>query len=197
MKRGIVVPTIIFTIAFLFLVSCSKKQEEQSKERQQPSLTQGTMESNSTAGIHWSVSKRWIAQPLRTMRVATYAAPAAEGDAEGGECAVFYFGNNQGGNIDANIDRWAAQFENAGKPSRSSREVNGLKVTLVQISGTYLAPSGPMMQSQGKKENYRLLGAIVEAPEGLVFFKYTGPTKTIAATETEFNDLVDSMKKQE
>ena len=87
--------------------------------------------------------------------------------------------------------------EVAGKRTveRSSREVNGMKVTLVSISGTYLSPGGPMMQSQGKKENYRLLGAIVEGPEGSVFFKFTGPAHTVAAAEATFNTFISSLAK--
>jgi len=46
-----------------------------------------------------------------------------------------------------------------------------------------------------KKEHYRLLGAVVEAPEGLVFFKCTGPSKTVAAAEAEYNTLLQSLKK--
>jgi hypothetical protein len=130
------------------------------------------------------------------MRIATYAVPAAEGDTEQGECAVFYFGNEQGGGVDANIDRWVGQFENPGVPSRAAKEVSGLKVTLVQVSGTYLSPGGPMMQSQGKKDNYRLYGAIVEAPQGAVFFKLTGPAKTVGTAEGEFNAMIESIAKQ-
>jgi hypothetical protein len=129
------------------------------------------------------------------MRIATYTVPAAEADEESGECAVFYFGGGQGGDVVSNIDRWVGQFENA-KPTKSSKELNGLKVTLVQISGTYLAPGGPMMQSTGKKEDYRLLGAIVDAPGGSVFFKFTGPAKTVAAAAEEFQALVGSLEKQ-
>lgn len=78
---------------------------------------------------------------------------------------------------------------------RSLQMVNGIKVTLVKISGAYLAPTGPMMQSQGKKENYRLLGAIAEAPEGSVFFKFTGPAATVSAAEESFNTLISSIAK--
>ncbi len=80
---------------------------------------------------------------------------------------------------------------------QSTKEVNGLHVTLVQIGGTYLAPGGPMMESQGKKPNFRLLGAIVEAPEGSVFFKLTGPRKTIEAAHADFDTLVNSIRKME
>jgi len=147
------------------------------------------------AGVSWSVPKRWSAAPDRPMRVATYTVPATEGDAEGAECGVFYFGPDQGGLVDANIDRWVGQFEPTDGPHKSTRDVNGMAVTLVQIGGTYLNPSGPMMQSMGKKEGFRLLGAIVPAPQGAVFFKMTGPAKTIASAEAEFDALVGSLTK--
>jgi hypothetical protein len=150
---------------------------------------------SAVAGVHWVVPKTWSQMPPRQMRVATYAVPAAGGDPEGGECAVFFFGSGQGGDVDANIERWAAQFRTPGKPARSAREVNGLKVTLVQIAGTYLAPGGPMMQSQGEKQNYRLLGAIVAAPEGSVFYKLTGPAKTVAAAEADFNTMIGGLSR--
>ena len=52
-----------------------------------------------------------------------------------------------------------------------------------------------MMQSQGKKAGWRLLGAIVEAPDGLVFFKCTGPAATMAKSEKDFQALVKSLSK--
>jgi hypothetical protein len=179
----------------LAISSCNKKQPEPAPQvlQQNPGMV-SAHDVNAIAGIHWARPERWGVEPPRQMRIATYSLPAAEGDAEGGECAVFYFGSGQGGDIVANIDRWVNQFEDA-KPQQSLKEVNGLKVTLVQIAGTYLAPGGPMMQSQGKKEHYRLLGAIVEAPEGSVFFKITGPSKTIAASEADFDKLVSSLAK--
>jgi len=150
---------------------------------------------NAAAGVHWVIPKAWSVMPPRQMRVATYAVPAAGGDPEGGECAVFFFGSGQGGDVDANIERWAAQFKSPGKPARSAKEVNGLKATLVQIAGTYLAPGGPMMQPQGEKKDYRLLGAIVAAPEGSVFFKLTGPARTVAAAESDFNAMIGKLSR--
>ena len=130
------------------------------------------------------------------MRVATYTVPATPSDAETGECSVFYFGQREGGDVEENINRWISQFEDLKKSERSTRRVNDLRITTVKLAGTYLSPAGPMLQSQGKKENYRLLGAIVEAPEGSVFFKLTGPATTVTAAEAEFNDLLESVQKQ-
>jgi hypothetical protein len=130
------------------------------------------------------------------MRVATYGVPAAAGDAEGGECGVFYFGASQGGDVESNISRWVGQFEDAGSPQRSSRTVNGVNVSLVQVAGSYLAPSGPMMQSSGTRPGYALLGAIAEGPQGRVFFKLTGPKKTLDASKGAFDAMVASIRKE-
>ena len=147
------------------------------------------------AGVTWGVPARWMQGPPREMRVVTYGVPAAEGDAEGAECGVFYFGPDKGGLVDANIDRWVGQFEPTDGPHKSTKEVHGMNVTLVRIGGTFLSPSGPMMQSTGKKEGFRLLGAIVAGPQGSVFFKMTGPAKTVAAAEPEFDTMVGSLAK--
>jgi hypothetical protein len=125
------------------------------------------------------------------MRVATYRIGAAGTDRP--ECAVFYFGEGRGGGVDENIQRWADQFERSPEPKRSTRTVRGLRVHLADISGTYLSPGGPMMQSQGKKPGWRLLGAVVQGPDGLVFFKLTGPASGVAAAERGFAALIDSL----
>jgi hypothetical protein len=140
----------------------------------------------SAGGVIWKAPSRWAVGPERSMRAATYMVPAASGDPEGGECAVFFFGPGQGGSVQANIDRWIGQFEQPdGKPSaeraKQNKEViNGLPVTMVDLTGTF-AGGGPMMGTSGKKAGYRLLGAIVEGPQGVVFFKLTGPAATVAA----------------
>lgn len=195
MKPHSLLLTSALAVSFV-VAGCNKKPPAQSNQAMQQSPAMASAHDvNEVAGIHWTRPSNWGTQPPRQMRVTTYTIPAAEGDAEGAECAVFFFGGGQGGDVVSNIDRWVGQFENA-KPEQSSKEVNGLHVTLVNIAGTYLAPSGPMMQSSGKKENYRLLGAIVDAPEGSVFFKLTGPAKTVGACQADFNALVGSIAKQ-
>jgi hypothetical protein len=149
----------------------------------------------SAAGILWTVPARWTAGNGSAMRVATYAVPAARG-AEAGECAVFFFGIGQGGGIDDNVARWAKQFEGAPGPKRTTATIGGMRVTRAEIAGTYLAPGGPMMQSTGTRAGYRLLGAIVEAPQGNVFFKLTGPAGTVGTAQAEFDALVASIRKR-
>ena len=144
--------------------------------------------------LAWDVPSDWTDAGPRQMRFATYDVPAAPGDSAGAECAVFYFGSKQGGGVDDNIDRWVGQFDHPSQPVRSSRSVNGFDVKRVEVEGAYLAPAGPMMQSTGAKPGYMLLGAIVKGPNGLVFFKLTGPEKTIRHVSRAFDGMLASIR---
>ncbi len=147
-----------------------------------------------SAGVKWNAPASWKLQAARQMRVATYELPAAPGS-EPGECGVFYFGHGQGGGVEENFDRWVKQFEVAAPAKKAENTVHGLRVHTIDVSGTYLASGGPMMRSQGKKPGYRLLGAIVEAPEGLLFFKCIGPSATVGKARSEFDLLLGSLAK--
>jgi hypothetical protein len=139
------------------------------------------------------------------MRIATYRIHAIAGDPEDAECAVYFFGTGQGGTVEANLDRWAHQFTapDGQSPAQSAkmekREIAGLKVSTLTVSGTYLGAGGMMSQGpQGevKKPNYRMRAAIIEAPEGLVFFKLIGPLNTVAAAENDFSSLLGTLHRQ-
>src|SRR5262249_61280305 len=92
-------------------------------------------------GLTWTTPKGWVAEPVTSsMRRAQYKIPGPGG---AGECVVFYFGPGQGGDAETNAGRWADQFEQPdGSPSRKALktktlDVNGIKVTLTEITGTY------------------------------------------------------------
>lgn len=172
----------------------------QMKPAAQESAAQGAA-APEAGGLTWTAPADWAAQGARPMRAATYKLPAAKGDAEGGELAVFYFGPGQGGAVDANVKRWLGQFQTAdGKPVDSvaktkTEKLNGMPVTTVDVKGTYMG-GGPMMGPSTPKPGYRLLGAIIEGSEGAVFFKLTGPEKTVAASEKPFRKMLESVKKK-
>ena len=160
-----------------------------------PSLSAPAPVESSAGGIRWTMPAGWEPGSPQPMRVASYTIPAAPG-AEAGSCGVFFFGKGQGGGIDENLRRWTAQFEGASAPKKSERTIAGMKVHLIEVSGTYLAPAGPMMQSQGKgKPGWRLSGAIVEAPDGLVFFKSVGPAATMQKAQPQTEELLKSLVK--
>ena len=130
------------------------------------------------------------------MRAATYDVPAAAGDSEGAECAVFYFGQGQGGGVQANVDRWLGQFQEkpSAPPPAKKQTIAGLPVTTIEYGGTYLA-GGPMQPNKTPKSGYQLVGVIVEAPEGNVFYKLTGPAKTVKSARASFDKMIASLKK--
>lgn len=129
------------------------------------------------------------------MRQATYVIPAAAGAAEG-ELAVFYFGEGQGGDVEANIQRWLGQFSDIKTEDvqRSERTVNDLQQSIVEVpKGTYtnsMAMHGP----KGPQPGFSLLGAVVDSPAGKYFFKLTGPEKTVQAAKEKFFSLLDATK---
>jgi hypothetical protein len=157
---------------------------------------------DSGAGMHWTAPLNWKAEAQRPMRLATYAIPLASGDSGAAECGVYYFGQGQGGSVEANLGRWIGQFQQpGGNPSKSAaridkRTLHGLKLTTVDVSGSYTGMGGPMMQAGTPQPGYRLLGAIVEGPQGSVFFKFTGPAKTVAQNQAAFEKMMDSLAAQ-
>jgi hypothetical protein len=149
--------------------------------------------------LQWTASSGWQVGPERAMRAATYLIPASGGDKDGAECAIFL---NIGGGVQANIDRWIGQFtQSDGSPSaakaRQQREtINGYAVTTVDLTGIY-NPGGMAMglpQPATPRPGYRLLGAIVESAAGEVFFKMTGPEKTMATAQKQFRTLLESIE---
>ncbi len=112
---------------------------------------------------------------------------------------MYFFGPGQGGSIEANIDRWEGQFKApGGKPAPAKVAkitIHGLPVTTVDVSGEYSGMAGPTATAPVLVTGYRLLGAIVEGPGGNIFIKFTGPVKTVAASQPKFQQLLDSFEK--
>jgi hypothetical protein len=150
----------------------------------------------SVAGLKWTAPQGWKTETgTRPMRAATYDIPAMSGDKDNAECAVYFFGEGQGGSIDANLERWKNQFHGGPPAKVAKRTIHGLQVTTIDASGEYSGMSGPMSPDKTVKPAYRVLGAIVEGPGGNVFFKFTGPAKTIAANQPKFETLLNSVTK--
>lgn len=159
----------------------------------------GMARAGQAGGLTWTAPPDWKAAGERPMRAATYSIPAVKGDAEPAELAVFFFGASSGGGVEANVQRWIEQFQKADGTSAAKdasvkkEKIAGLPATTLDVKGTYLG--GSMMGPSTPKPGYRLLGAIVEGPGGNVFFKLTGPEKTVTASEKPFRKLLEGLKK--
>lgn len=156
-----------------------------------------TLIAESAAGVRWTAPAGWKAEAARPMRAATYSIPLAAGDDGIAECVVNYFGPGQGGGVDANIERWRGQVLSAdGKPAvaKIDKRTGRIPITTIDSTGTYTGMGGPMSGGSKPVPGYRLIGAIVEGPGGSVFFKLTGPAKTVAAQQKDFEQLLASIQ---
>lgn len=203
---GLVVWTFwLLTLTFVF-IGCSKEPETQSENEQTSAAPSPAIASSHSATggekiigpFRVAVPTGWIEQtPTSSMRKAQFSLPKAEGDSEDAELVAFYFGQGQGGSVEANIDRWIGQISQPDgssskeKAKTSSREVAGKKVTLVDVSGTY---SNTMMGNTPPRPGYRMLAAVIETEEGPWFFKLVGPEKTVSKWSGSFDQFINGLK---
>lgn len=133
------------------------------------------------------------------MRVAQHLLPREAGDSEDGELVVYYFGG-QGGTVQANLDRWLAQIQQPdGRPSKAvatteQLRINGLTMTVLDVSGRYVAEVAPGSPTKLDKPGFRLKAVVIETPTGPYFVKLTGPVRTVARWDSAFADYLNSAR---
>ena len=194
-KSNALLLILVFTLA-----ACSKGTVSGTTETQTPQTTAPATQSAS-GNLTFNAPAGWVVENTTSnMRVAQYKLPKSAGDAEDGSLVLYYFGQGQGGGTQANIDRWISQIHQADgsdskdKAKSESLTVNGLKVTMVDVSGTYSAEMSPGSGDFTRKPNYRLRAAVIETPKGSYFAKLTGPEKTIAHWDQAFRDYINSFQ---
>ena len=151
--------------------------------------------------LKYKVPEGWVSEnPTSAMRIAQYKLPKVEGDPEDASLVLYYFGAQQGGAVQANIDRWIGQMQqpdgssSKDKAKTENLTVNGLKVTTVDVTGTFTAEMMPGAGDHRNNTDYRLRAAVIETPKGNYFPKLVGPSKTIARWDQAFNEYVKSFE---
>src|SRR5215204_239102 len=70
--------------------------------------------------LHFKAPPEWVVEKSSsTMRLAQYKLPKAEGDSEDASLVLYFFGPNQGGSVQSNLERWVSQIK---QPDGSSSE---------------------------------------------------------------------------
>ncbi|MFN2577012.1 MAG: hypothetical protein ABR607_04915 [Pyrinomonadaceae bacterium] len=184
-------------ITALFICwACSNKGATAVSTQQQSTASQ------SAAGdLHFKAPDGWTAEQISSsMRVAQYKLSKAQGDKEDASLVLYYFGASQGGTAQANIDRWISQIQQSDgssskdKAKTETMTVNGLKLTTVDVTGTYTAEMAPGSKTFHNDENYRLRAAVIETPKGNYFVKLAGPAKTVARWDESYTDYLKSFE---
>jgi hypothetical protein len=152
------------------------------------------------ATLKFDSPQGWVSKPpASSMRVAEFTLPKTTGDPEDATLGIFFFGG-QGGNVQANLERWIGQMTQPD--GRASKDVakttnftsRGLAITLVDLSGTYVAEVSPGSAERFNKPGFRLRAAVVETKEGPYFVKLTGPEKTVARWDEAFMTFLKSLR---
>jgi len=128
------------------------------------------------------------------MRKAQFAV-VREGIQDKGEVVFYHFGPGAVGGTQANVQRWLGQFKETGDQlgaKTEKSEVDSVTLTFVKAYGTYMsgAPLGP----KTPKADYALLGAIIEAPRGHIFIKFTGPRDLVDDADKAFRKMAQSAR---
>jgi hypothetical protein len=163
-------------------------------------LPQAQTVSQDQPTLRFTAPSGWVEEKTSSnMRIAQYKLPKVAGDADDGSLVLYYFGQGQGGGTAANVERWIGQMKQDGAESKQKAKeenftVNGLKVTTVDVTGTYTAEMAPGSGTFYNKPGYRLRAAVVETPKGSYYVKLVGPEKTIAQWDESFKTYIKSFE---
>ncbi len=158
-------------------------------------------ETFTTAGISLQVPSSWIATtPSSSMRVGEWKIPRQKKESDEGELVIFYFGVDQGGDAQSNLNRWKNQVTNSqGAPAPSEitvKNIQGLTVSQIQSFGTYSGMSSQPGVPPAPKGNSGFIGVVVEGgQEGSLFFRITGPESLIKSQLPQIQKMIESLKK--
>jgi hypothetical protein len=184
MKSSISLLLVSAVFGLLVLSSLSAKAGENEVK-----LAEGKVQM--TAPSSWEKKK-----PQTRIVDYEFTAKAVADDKVNGRVTVM----GAGGSVEANIDRWIAQFSQPDGESTRDRamiekfKVAGQDVHLVDINGRYKDQRGPFAPAV-YRDDYRMMGAIIVTDGlGQYFVKMYGPKKTIAANEKAFKEMIDSLK---
>ena len=138
----------------------------------------------------------WIAeQPASSMRLVQYRVPG-RGD-EQAQFVIYYFGQGQGGSVEANVARWQSQFRSpdggAVEPVLERFTAHDNAVTLVELMGNYArgVGAGP---GEDFKQNQTLLAAVVETPSGNLYPQLHGPSPLVAQQKAAFRAFLRGLR---
>lgn len=148
-------------------------------------------------GYTTAVPAGWTSAPgSSSMRLAQYTIRDTD-QSVAAEVVVYFFGPGQGGGVDANLERWKAQFSTPdGSPvyEKVSTEKNGpFPITIAEYRGTYARGVGAG-DDAAAKPGQSLVAVIAETPKGTLFFQLFGATAKVSAQRAALEQFVKGMK---
>jgi len=165
-----------------FVLACVAQEETESKKL--------------STGLELTLPKVWKSVDVKSkLRLAQFTVGAKTKGLSEAELVVYYFGEKAVGTVDANIDRWVAQFKDAKREDAKIEKLDEpMEITIVDLSGTYVAETWPGSGKRVNQPDTRMLGAVVTTPKGPHYLKLVGPEATVGDWEKEFRAMLTTAR---
>jgi len=105
--------------------------------------------------------------------------------------------SNIGGDATQNFERWKKQFQTIDFLETNVINNDDKKISTIKISGIFNLPNpnNPTIIEE-VKNNYSLLGGVIEFPNSVYFIKATGSEEKILENEDYFSNFIQSFRLQ-
>ena len=139
----------------------------------------------------------WVQEtPQSSMRLTQFKLPSSDSKYNDAELSVF---NAIGGSTQDNLDRWYKQFDQKdGIPSKEKARVRDfsiadMKITITDLKGIFTGGGMPM-SPRVRKENFRLLAAIIETTNEKYYFKLVGHENVLNFWAVSFGEFIGNLR---
>lgn len=188
----------LFVLPLALSVSCSSARALEPAPAAPEAAAPTTPARAAGAPLVFTAREGWVEEePASAMRAAQYRLP---GDGAGEASLIVYHFGDGGGSVEANLERWAGQFEqpdggsSSERMSRRDHTIDGREVTEVDLSGTFVAETFPGSGEHVNEPDSRMLAAILASDHGRYYVKLVGPAATVALHERAYREFLRDVR---
>ncbi len=152
-------------------------------------------------GMTFTPATQWQDFGPSKSRVAGYAYGPLKDEPDSANVLVTFTPGGGADDISRQQEQWFSQMALLdGRDPHTGAiqydlQIDGMTVHMMSLFGIYIIPAAPGSYQKIEKKPYRLLAAIVEAPDGNVHLKLTGPDYTATIMIEAYMTMIKSIKK--
>ena len=189
--------TPVLVLAIATCLACGKPAKEPAdgsaeKTTKSEFAPSGKTRAETVDGLVLTVPEEWQRAPSRSsMRKGEFVLTGAGGEAR----LVVYRFEGGAGSAAQNIERWSSQMEPKGgdAPKTSDLEVNGLRISSIDVAGRFAGQKMPGMPEQPPIDDARLLAASIEGAGDPYYLKLVGPAATVDGWVPAWTEMLSKL----
>ncbi|MBC22662.1 MAG: hypothetical protein CMJ32_06740 [Phycisphaerae bacterium] len=135
-------------------------------------------------------------KPTMSFRTLQYIIPGKENSSESADLVFSLFSNTDGGSLEDNISRWSMQFaDEEGTPATpivSEMTVDGMPISLVELSGSYRGMGAPFA-----RPGHTQLTAVLEPNDVRLYIRMIGPTAAVDENRDDFMAMLNGFRQND